>query len=141
MIVLWFLIGFVVIGLAVMFLIAMLGDWDILARNFRAHHKPGGAFYYMQSVGIGTSSYRNMLTVGITSEGLYLAVFFPFRLFHPPLLIPWSEITEVHENKFLSWRTYRLAIGSPEWAHVTVREDLMNEMQRYLADTSSNLPA
>ena len=47
----------------------------------------------MQSGTFGSwCHYNNILTVGYSETGLYLAVFFLFRVFHPPLLIPWSAI-------------------------------------------------
>jgi hypothetical protein len=40
----------------------------------------------------GLANYNNVLTLGVSSEGLYLATMLFFRFMHPPLLIPWSEI-------------------------------------------------
>ena len=37
--------------------------------------------------------YNNVLTVGADSEGLFLVPFFLFRVGHPPLFVPWAEIT------------------------------------------------
>ncbi len=37
-------------------------------------------------------NYNNVLTIGVSPEGLYLASMFLFRFMHPPLLVPWSEI-------------------------------------------------
>jgi hypothetical protein len=34
----------------------------------------------------------NVLTLGVSQQGLYLASMFLFRFMHPPLLVPWSEI-------------------------------------------------
>ncbi|WDI44613.1 hypothetical protein [Bremerella sp. P1] len=120
-------------------LIAFLGDWGLLAKSFRAREKPSGKFFYFRSAGVGMASYRNMLTVGVTAKGLYLAVFFPFRFVHPPLLIPWSEIKDIHENKFFSWRNYCLSIGYPERASVTIDDDVMQAARQYLPDHA--LPA
>ncbi|QDU78145.1 hypothetical protein Pan97_52270 [Bremerella volcania] len=128
------LIGFALIACSTMAVIAFLGDWGLLAKSFRAREKPDGKYFYFQSCGIGMAGYRNMLAVGVTDKGLYLAVFFLFRPMHPPLLIPWSEIKEVHENKFFSWRNYYLSIGYPEWASVTLAENVMNEARQYLGE-------
>ena len=37
-------------------------------------------------------NYNNVLTIGVSEEGLYLACMFLFRFMHPPMLIPWDEI-------------------------------------------------
>jgi hypothetical protein len=39
------------------------------------------------------ANYNNVLTLGANQEGLYLASMFLFRFMHPPLLVPWSEIS------------------------------------------------
>ena len=41
----------------------------------------------------GWTNYNTVLPIGISQEGLYLATLFLFRFMHPPLLVPWSEIT------------------------------------------------
>ncbi len=38
------------------------------------------------------ANYNNVLTLGVSQQGLYLASMFLFRFMHPPLLVPWSEI-------------------------------------------------
>jgi hypothetical protein len=47
--------------------------------------------------------YNNCLTVGLSSQGMYLAVLFLFRIGHPPLVIPWKEVTTT-TGKTLWWR-------------------------------------
>jgi hypothetical protein len=37
-------------------------------------------------------NYNNVLTLGVNPHGLYLAILFPYRFRHPPLLIPWSDV-------------------------------------------------
>ncbi len=71
----------------------------MLARRFRANEPFYGETWGWQSARFrGWCSYNNCLTVGANQEGLYLAVMLPFRLFLPPLLIPWQEI-EVETGK------------------------------------------
>ncbi|MHC2069269.1 hypothetical protein ACYFX5_17490 [Bremerella sp. T1] len=118
----------------VLLVIATLGDWGQLATRFRASDAPKGKYFYCQTAGVGDGSYRGMLTVGVTEEGLYLAVLLPFRLFHPPLLIPWKEITHVHESHFLAWRNCYLGIGYPEWASIVVYNDVVEAIRPHLVE-------
>jgi hypothetical protein len=37
--------------------------------------------------------YGSCLTVGATPRGLYLAALFIFRIGHPPLFMPWTDIS------------------------------------------------
>lgn len=39
------------------------------------------------------SPLRNALNVAVDESGLHLSLFPLFRLFHPPLFIPWDHIT------------------------------------------------
>jgi hypothetical protein len=44
------------------------------------------------------ANYNNVLTLGVSQQGLYLASMFLFRFMHPPLLVQWSVI-KVRRNK------------------------------------------
>lgn len=137
MIYLFVFITFVLVGFFTLFLIASIGDWRRLAKSFRARHQPDGKTFHFRSAGVGMVSYGNILTICISTDGLYLALFFPFRLMHPPLLIPWNEITAVREKNSLSRRRYRVSIGSPEWASLTLPEDIVSEIKAFMAEKPS----
>jgi hypothetical protein len=64
-------------------------------------------------------SYRNVLTIGANSNGLYLApTVAVFPLFHPPMFIPWSEISLTNKRSFF-FSGVRLDLGhetpTPLW--------------------------
>ena len=67
----------------------------------------------MQSGGIGMVNYNRCLTVHHAPEGIYVSVLLPFRLGHPPLLIPWSAIHHVTPRKFLWHESMSFEVGSP----------------------------
>jgi hypothetical protein len=46
------------------------------------------------------TSYGNCLIVGLNPDGIYLSVFFLFRIGHPPLFIPWPDVS-MRERRFL----------------------------------------
>jgi hypothetical protein len=52
--------------------------------------------------------YTNVVQLAPDADGLQLSVFFPFRIGHPPLLIPWREIDEQTVDGF--WRSYVVLI-------------------------------
>ena len=56
------------------------------------------------------TNYNNMLTLGVSPEGLYLASMFLFRFMHPPLLVPWSEI-RVRRKKGWAFEYVTFAMG------------------------------
>lgn len=80
----------IVISIALSF----AGGWYALARRFRVGKEFNGSSWRWQSAQMRwVAAYHNCITVGASSEGLYVAPFFPFRLAHPPLFIPWTEIS------------------------------------------------
>ena len=67
--------------------------WAQLARVFPAHQKFKGTLRRFQHARMRLGfEYGGVLTAGVNSEGLYLATWRYFLMFHSPLFIPWSEI-------------------------------------------------
>ena len=61
-------------------------------------------------------NYGNILTVGANARGLYLAVFLLFRMAHPPLFIPWTDISvRLHKGRLTTYVElgFRRAPGVP----------------------------
>jgi hypothetical protein len=46
-----------------------------------------------------TVAYRSCLTVGVNEGGLYLAVWFLFRMAHSPLFIPWGDVKLIETKR------------------------------------------
>jgi hypothetical protein len=87
--------------IALSILIAKLSGWARLTRHYRADAPFDGARFHFQSAGMRFGmNYGGCLTVGVNRMGLYLAVWFLFRIGHPPLLIPWRDITMTERKKF-----------------------------------------
>ena len=81
---LWFLVGAI---------ISFVGGWFSLAKVYRTEAPFHGAKWSMQSGQMRwLANYNNVLTMGASPQGLYLASTLFIRFMHPPLLIPWSEI-------------------------------------------------
>jgi len=73
--------------------ISIVGGWFSLAKLYRMQVPINGAKWRMQSGRMRwLMNYNNVLTLGVSPQGLYLATMFLFRFMHPPLLVPWSEI-------------------------------------------------
>ena len=91
--VLLFLVIFPLFWCGVIFLVAYLSGWATLARVYRFDGYFQGRQWSFQSAQIGWGNYNGVLTVGANWEGLYLKPFFLFRFGHPPLFIPWYDIS------------------------------------------------
>jgi hypothetical protein len=87
--------------IAVSILIAQLSGWARLARHYRDDAPLDGSRFHFQSAGMrfGTN-YSGCLTVGVNRKGIHLAVWFLFRFGHPPLVIPWRDITMTERKRF-----------------------------------------
>jgi hypothetical protein len=82
-------------------LLARAGGWGRAASRFRAptdnvDQAERFPFTSLVMTGgpLGVARYGSCVTVGLSERGISLALWAPFRLFHPPLLIPWSAVEE-----------------------------------------------
>ena len=81
----WMVVGFVS---------RHLTGWASLAQRYRCDERFSGDRLRFRSAAMRYwSHYGNCLTMGVNPEGFFLSVSIPFLLGHPPLFIPWNEIT------------------------------------------------
>jgi hypothetical protein len=96
-------ISFLALWIGVEIGVAQIGGWGELSRFYRSSNPFDGRRWHFRSGRMRMMmSYKNCLTVGSSPEGLYLAVFFLFRIGHPPLFVPWQDIS-VKTGKLLLW--------------------------------------
>ena len=99
---LWFLVAAV---------ISVVGGWFALGKVYRTRVPFDGTTWRMQSGRMrGLANYNNVLTLGVSQQGLYLASMFLFRFMHPPLLVPWSEV-KVRRRKGWVFEYVTLTMG------------------------------
>lgn len=100
-----FVLAGVGIWIGIGLFVARVGGWATLATVYEYSGEFRGESLRFQSARMrwGTN-YGSCLTVGANPRGLYLAVFFIFRIGHPPLLIPWPDIS-ISEQK-ARWFNY-----------------------------------
>lgn len=114
------------------FLISLFSGWHSLSKHFRAQSEPygqtrsaGPLFYtvYMRFWG----HYSSIIRMTAADDALYLSVLLPFRPGHPPLCIPWNEIT-FGKNKFL-WKSYVvLTLGNAERIPLRISERMARNL-------------
>jgi hypothetical protein len=123
------LTDFLFLVFAVSFVISYTGGWASLARSFRYRSKFNGSKWRGESGRMrGIAHYRNCLVIGANAEGLYLAVFFPFRIAHPPLFIPWNEVT-FSKIRIFFVPMVRFQLGKEHSVPFSVRESLANKIR------------
>ena len=114
-------LGFAVFAVAMVFWttwgVMVISGWNELAERFRYSGKFKGRIYRFRAGGpsrwppIGESSAIGTLSVGMNDDGLYVVPMIPFRLFHQPLLIPWTEIRAAPYVR-LFFLGYRVSVRS-----------------------------
>jgi hypothetical protein len=117
---LWFLVGAT---------ISFIGGWFSLAKVYRTQVPFNGAKWRGQSGQMRwLANYNNVLTLGVSQQGLYLASMFLFRFMHPPLLVPWSEI-KVRRSKGWFFEYVTFTLGHELTIPLRIRKKLAAKLQ------------
>ena len=97
--ILLFFVFFPLLWCGVIFLVAQIGGWAQLAQVYRFDRKFRGQSWSMQSAAMRWGcSYNSVLTFGANDEGLYIVPLIFFRFAHPPLFIPWYDLSVMRIN-------------------------------------------
>ena len=99
----WFSLVLAIMWVGISASLSAMGGWSSLATQFRATEPtPGERFRFASGSLRGRLlpvSYGGCLFIAVNEAGLGLTIFFPFRLFSPPLFIPWSEVASVEQKR------------------------------------------
>ena len=115
---------FIPLWLTVGYLVSLLSGWQSLADRYKTDRPFSSHKKWLQSAqmrfGVG---YNNVLTAASDAEGIYLGVLVLFRMGHPPLFIPWSDIGLDEPRRFLFMKSRKFRLG-PDGIPLRVREPL-----------------
>ena len=90
----YFFLFFLALWFGISFLLSVFSGWRQLSQYYRSSGLFEGRRFYFQSGAMRLRArYNSVLILGVNSEGLYLSILFPFRVGHPPLLVPWGDIS------------------------------------------------
>ena len=97
----------------VSYLLSRLSGWSSLAERYRTGGAPDGERLAWTSGQIGGVSFRSCLNLTLAPGGLFLVPLLPFRLFMPPLLIPWADVRfeGFRRRLFVDFACFRLGGG------------------------------
>jgi hypothetical protein len=84
---------FVGMWVLVCFFLSIMDGWQWLSEKYSFKNKFEGKKHGGISGMLCGVGFHGILSAGADKNGLYLSVLFPFRIGHPPLFIPWEEIT------------------------------------------------
>lgn len=98
---------------------SFIGGWRTVAKFYTAAGRPVGGREFRRVTGMfGVASYKHVLTVVTTAEGLYIANRTVFRFGHPPLFIPFTAIFHARRQVLFFWDYAAFEVGSPAIASV-----------------------
>lgn len=103
-----FFIFFPILWLGISFFLSHLGGWAQLAPVYRLNGEFQGKTWSMQSASMRFfSNYNAVLTFGANDQGLYVVPIIFFRFAHPPLFIPWYDISIKRLNSIFGYAELR----------------------------------
>lgn len=100
-----------------------------LAKKYKHQESIKGRRIGFISTSINSANYSNAIVLYSSEEGITLKAVLLFRLFHPTLFIPWSEITDVQERKILFFKFNDLVVGNPFIAVIKLRNKTFKKIE------------
>jgi hypothetical protein len=111
-------------------LVGLISGWTVLAKRFRHDRSFYDEMWGFQSAKMRFNvHYGNCLSIGADVSGLYLAVFPIFRIGHPPLLIPWAEISVSQGDSGLVFKKRELHLGRQEAIPFRISKSLAGKVR------------
>ena len=90
----YFFFVFTTAWLGVSFVLSKIGGWADLVQDYRSDGSEEGEKWRFRNVSMkGTVFYSGCVFFTSNRSGLGLSILFPFRFGHPPLFVPWSDIS------------------------------------------------
>ncbi|HYL47040.1 MAG TPA: hypothetical protein VEU52_08430 [Candidatus Limnocylindrales bacterium] len=126
-----FFILFGLVWVALMYFSALVGGWTALSNRFQLREKFFGKTWPFLSARMRfLTRYGNCLEIGADQSGLFLSVFPLFRIGHPPLLVPWQEISIDSGESGLIFKKRELRLGREEDIPFRISVSLCEKLQR-----------
>ena len=126
-----FCLVFPLFWIAIVYLISVMSGWQALASKYATQAEPPSQLKTMAGGMVGLSRYNGTLNVGLSDQGVYLSVIFLFKPGHKPLLIPWSEISEVKQIDYFFQKMYKIKVGQPKVATLTLPVSYFHGWENY----------
>jgi hypothetical protein len=107
----YFMVLFPILWIAISFVLSRASGWHKLGEKYSRIDFVSGERWRFRSARLRHSvSYNNCVIFISNREGLGISVFFLFRFGHPPLFIPWTDISISNETKFFR-KAIRFTVG------------------------------
>ena len=118
----------ILVWMVVGFASGHITGWASLAQRFRYDERFTGERVRFCSAAMRYwNHYGNCLTIGVNPQGFFLSLSIPFFPGHPPLLIPWDEIT-LCRKRFLWAKCVELRLGREPAVPLRICERLATKL-------------
>jgi hypothetical protein len=124
--------AFIVVWVLITFIISRMG-WADLVQSYKYESKFIGQRVGFITAFINKVQYKNALILRYNAEGIYLEPIFLFRLFHPPILVPWTEITEVRNKRIFFIDFKELVIGHSTITRIRLYQSTFAKIEKELS--------
>jgi hypothetical protein len=127
----WYVVllaALVVTWLSVLFLLSIFGGWRALAKRYPAGESNEGTTFSWRSGSFGGWDYSYCLRLRSGPAGLRIAVHAPFRPSHPPLFVPWQEITATQSRRLFFFSIVTLRFVGVRGATLGISEALAGQL-------------
>jgi hypothetical protein len=118
---LWLFVGFVV---------SRIGGWSTLAEYYRYDQPFSGEMIRAQSAVFGRCGYGSCINFGVNQQGLFMVPILLFRTFHPPLFIPWNEISAEPYKRLFVFNAVRMRFERVPHVSLTIYRNLFDRLAR-----------
>jgi len=111
---------------------SFLSGWHLLSNRFRASSEYLGTTIFLGRLPFEVcmrywTDYGNILQIALEDDMVHLSVFFPFRIGHVPLCIPWNEVALSRTKRL--WRSYVvLKLGRQEQIPLRISEHMARKL-------------
>jgi hypothetical protein len=125
-----FFLSFITIVAAVLLVLSLLGwFWFALRYRFTSHFR--GASIGLISIDINYIVHY-FVVMKVNRDGFYLKPPLILSLFHPPLFIPWNDVQNVKDEKFMFLKYKRLFIGNPVVGNIRISYSTFVRIEKML---------
>lgn len=113
------------------FIVSILAQfgWSTLARDYKTSPEFYGTDYGIVSARINLVNYKASLILKYNDEGIFLRPSILFRISHPPVFVPWNEISAVDEGQFLFAKYVKIGVGSPVVANIFLSKRTFDQLR------------
>lgn len=114
-------------------LISFVGGWSRLANRYRCREAVVGTEWRFQSAEMrrfAPGNYGSCLRILANQDGIGFSVLFPFRIGHPPLFFPWSEIMVEQKTVLFFFKRVRFTFPLEPTVSIVVSDRLAEKIQR-----------